>query len=242
MHRFSAILYGQPKIYTRPFHASKKKKMKEFTEIEIVDSKVNINSILDVNKFLTFRFENEELKRFIGGSPISKIDEKTIKFSTQGYYEEIPLSMVKSETKLELFDDWKKENKIGNGIIKKRYFEKAVKEDWKIEEEINPLNCKTHKVEITFSDEEKKCLEFGNNPLQMEDKWFSFMENNIIHFFRSWTGIEIFQAEILQIENNKWMIKELRSTKDLKFILLNKKSIFKDLIKFQIERIEKIIK
>lgn len=34
----------------------------------------------------------------------------------------------------------------------------------------------------------------GHMPEQMEDKWFMYFENNIIHYHRSWTGCNTFNA------------------------------------------------
>ncbi|MGH1437537.1 MAG: hypothetical protein ACRBG0_24075 [Lewinella sp.] len=217
--------------------------MREYTEIEIVDSLKDIDSILAIRSHVSFLFEDNRLsRRFIGGSPISKVGLNTIKFLTQGHYEGVSLGEIKPGTKLELFEGGKKEVKISDAIIQKRYFEKPSKKSWSITEEINPSDCILYQLEIRLSNMDKECLELGKTPLQMEDKWFSFVENNVIRFFRSWTGIEVFQAEILQIAHDNWVINELRSTKNPKINFQDKKSLFEDLVKYQIMRIEKIIK
>lgn len=216
--------------------------MKEYTEIEIIDSLINIDTILELKKYICFGFENNEFGlRFYGGRPRVKLNANTIKFLTQGYYEGVSLSEINLGTKLELRENRNRESKICDGIVKRRYFEKITKEDWKITDEINSLNCKVHQVEIELSSIEKECLEFGLSPLQMEDKWYSYVENNIIHYFRSWTGIEVFQSEILQLDNDKWIIKELRVTKNVNINFQDEKLLFERLVKSQVKRVKKLI-
>ncbi|MEO1260233.1 MAG: hypothetical protein AAFZ15_15665 [Bacteroidota bacterium] len=216
--------------------------MKEYTEIEIVNSSIAIDSIIEMKKTLSFQFEGDIMRyKLPGGVPKSKTNTKTIKFSTQGYHGGIPLNEVKPGIKMELFEDWKRDKKVADGIMKKRYFEKVTKQDWEITEEINPADCNIHNVEIPLSNEEKDCLELGNIPINMDDKWFIYVEDNIIHFFRSWTGIEVFQAEIIYVEKDKWIINELRFTKNPEFKWPNIKSLFENLIKYKILRVKKLI-
>lgn len=51
--------------------------------------------------------------------------------------------------------------------------------------------------ELFFTEEEYSIVSFGLIPQVMEDKWFIYLdENMVLHLHRSWTGNEIFRAEI----------------------------------------------
>ena len=45
-------------------------------------------------------------------------------------------------------------------------------------------------------------IRLGHIPGQMEDRWFMFCENNVIRYFRSWTGYNTFNAYIEEIDDN----------------------------------------
>ncbi|WP_203294398.1 hypothetical protein [Maricaulis parjimensis] len=47
----------------------------------------------------------------------------------------------------------------------------------------------------SFSAEDFDSIRQGFLPGQMEDKWFIFFENNVLHFYRSWTGVGVFKVE-----------------------------------------------
>jgi len=49
-------------------------------------------------------------------------------------------------------------------------------------------------VERAFTEQDYNRLAQGLIPKVMEDKWFIFMENDILFFHRSWTGICIYEA------------------------------------------------
>ncbi|MBI4760169.1 MAG: hypothetical protein ACOYYF_13050 [Chloroflexota bacterium] len=46
----------------------------------------------------------------------------------------------------------------------------------------------------TFTEQEFDCLAHGLIPKSMDDKWFIFMENDVLSFHRSWTGVCIYQV------------------------------------------------
>lgn len=51
--------------------------------------------------------------------------------------------------------------------------------------------------ELFFTEEEYNVVSFGLIPQIMEDKWFVYLDDNsVLHLHRSWTGNEIFRAEI----------------------------------------------
>lgn len=70
----------------------------------------------------------------------------------------------------------------------------AKKDDWQTSE--MPETCEVFKLERKFTDEELKNLRFGHIPLEMEDKWFWYMEGNTFFAHRSWTGYCIYIVEI----------------------------------------------
>lgn len=63
------------------------------------------------------------------------------------------------------------------------------------------INPKRLDVSISMNIEQFNKLKLGLIPNEMEDKWFVYFENNSIHFHRSWTGYEIFKANLNLNEN-----------------------------------------
>jgi hypothetical protein len=49
-------------------------------------------------------------------------------------------------------------------------------------------------VERTFTEQDYRRLAHGLVPKVMEDKWFIFMENDVLFFQRSWTGVCIYEV------------------------------------------------
>ena len=71
----------------------------------------------------------------------------------------------------------------------------ATKDSWKIEpmsELYAELNLN---IKLTSTELEK--LKRGHIPEAMEDHWFMYYDNKKLYFHRSWTGICIFVADIL---------------------------------------------
>lgn len=216
--------------------------MKEYTEIKMVNSKYENPDFLEIENNLFFRFEDEALKMLVGGRPI-KIENENIVFETQGFYERIPKREANNGTKVEIFKDWRKEDKIGDGVIQKKYFTKAKKEDWKLEKELTENNSKEIKFDMTFTQEEKEILEMGNTPIQMEDKWFIFQEENKIRFFRSWTGIEFYKGELKIRNDKKWEFNKFWIHLDNNEMDKEKeKSMFKRFLEVYLESRKKVFK
>src|ERR1700679_1045445 len=61
-----------------------------------------------------------------------------------------------------------------------------------------PKSCEPLLFEGTFSDGEYQLIRKGVIPKAMEDKWFIFLENDSLHFHRSWTGAEIYCIRLQQ--------------------------------------------
>jgi hypothetical protein len=69
----------------------------------------------------------------------------------------------------------------------------AVRNSWKT----MPLPARREKLDIerTFTEQEYERLACGLIPEGMEDKWFIFMENDVLSFHRSWTGVCIYEVQ-----------------------------------------------
>jgi hypothetical protein len=61
--------------------------------------------------------------------------------------------------------------------------------------------------EGTFSDGEYQLIRNGIIPKAMEDKWLIFLEDDSVHFHRSWTGAEIYCIR-LQHEDGEWRVSD----------------------------------
>ncbi len=57
-------------------------------------------------------------------------------------------------------------------------------------ENLQPLPEQLVKIELNigFTHEQSNLIRLGFVPKVMEDKWFSYFKNNVLHQFRSWTG------------------------------------------------------
>ena len=49
-----------------------------------------------------------------------------------------------------------------------------------------------------YSEEDYKKISLGLIPEVMEDKWFIFMESEVLSFHRSWTGVCIYEVSFVQ--------------------------------------------
>ncbi len=68
-------------------------------------------------------------------------------------------------------------------------------------------------ISLQFTNDQFLKLIRGLLPQQMEDKWFIFYENNWLHFHRSWTGFEIFKAQLFK-EADGYVIKEFHAERN----------------------------
>ena len=69
----------------------------------------------------------------------------------------------------------------------------ADRKDLKIEE--MPEKQAVFELEGTFTDKQMSNLRRGHIPLEMEDKWFWFMEGDTLYAHRSWSGFCIYKIE-----------------------------------------------
>lgn len=63
---------------------------------------------------------------------------------------------------------------------------KAKKSDWKTCE--MPAQTQSFQLEVNLTEEEYRTLQDGHIPQEMEDKWFSYFEDDTLYVHRSWTG------------------------------------------------------
>ncbi len=74
----------------------------------------------------------------------------------------------------------------------------ATKERWKTIPMTQPRKIG---VSILLNTEQLKKLRIGLVPNEMENKWFAYLHNKAIHLHRSWTGYEIFKADLIIYED-----------------------------------------
>ena len=67
---------------------------------------------------------------------------------------------------------------------------KATRDDWEIFD--MPEKHDTFTIKNKFSKEQIENLSYGHIPDEMEDRWFSYMEDNKMYIHRSWSGICVY--------------------------------------------------
>jgi hypothetical protein len=66
----------------------------------------------------------------------------------------------------------------------------------------------------TYAAGEFARMQQGLIPQQMEDKWFIYWEEGILHFHRSWTGFEIYQIEFSVRESGEAILTKCLVNRD----------------------------
>lgn len=69
------------------------------------------------------------------------------------------------------------------------------------------------KTDLVFGREEFNKLEHGFLPMSMDDKWLIYMEDEHLHFLRSWTNFETYRAKVEQ-EGDQYRIREFLVERD----------------------------
>jgi hypothetical protein len=64
-----------------------------------------------------------------------------------------------------------------------------------------------------YSEKNYRKLSFGLVPEVMEDKWFIFMENDVLSFHRSWTGVCIYEVHFEKLDKD-YSVKEAWVNRD----------------------------
>ncbi|PIE86107.1 MAG: hypothetical protein CSA05_02160 [Bacteroidia bacterium] len=111
----------------------------------------------------------------------------------------------------------------------------ASKSDWKN----NPMPKESISINLNkkVSKTEMKEIEKGLIPLEMEDKWFIFCEQNRIYFHRSWSGDCIYIAEYKEIADNEFEIGKLIINRNPEQYQSNDVESDKELFVFIFERL-----
>jgi len=83
--------------------------------------------------------------------------------------------------------------------------------DWKLDWELQPMSMWRHvPYSRRLSKAETTLLVEGFVPRQMEDHWFVFEEDALVHLHRSWTGIEMFAVRLDRLPDGGAHIAEVR--------------------------------
>ena len=217
--------------------------MKEFTTIKI-NQQVDFNpDDLLSKEFIHFDFSTSTnlISKYIG-RPIS-MEDSILKLSTQMYYEGIPLSEMNTGSQVIIFKDRRKNECWTTGEVADKFYIKAKKQDWKIEEEVSTFNGDGIDLELNLNQREKYALELGETPLSMDDKWFIYCENNTCHFIRSWTGIEMFKGQIVLGDSisEEWKIKNIIASRSWDSSIDEKKKLVHELLEYGIKRKLKLL-
>lgn len=68
-------------------------------------------------------------------------------------------------------------------------------------------------VELHYNLAEMAFIRRGFIPDVMEDKWFVLFENQMLYCFRSWTGYEIYRAQLLASQGD-YLVREIVACRD----------------------------
>lgn len=74
----------------------------------------------------------------------------------------------------------------------------ATRDDWARLKSF-PRTMKKLLFREVYSEGEYRCIKHGLIPHVMEDKWFIFLEEGWLYFYRSWTGFLIYKVRITKI-------------------------------------------
>lgn len=210
--------------------------MREHTEIELNED-CDFDQIKS-RRVIAFDYNFSKLNRTkYYGNPIS-IENNILKLNTQMYYENIPLKEVNSGSNVAIFSNSRKEEFLGTGIVKTKYYINSTEQNLKIKKRLNEDNCDSIQLDIKLNKDERRAFDLGDIPLSNDDKWFMYVSENIFHYHRSATGIEVFRGELINTGqfNDKWVIKEIRASREWNSSIEEKKQLINTLINCGIKR------
>jgi hypothetical protein len=113
--------------------------------------------------------------------------------------------------------------------------EKATRDSWKEVKLLSEKHTRLHLNRI-FTEKEFQKISLGLIPQAMEDKWFIFLEDNILYFHRSWTGECIYQITFIKQENS-YLPKEVLVCRDSEKYQFTSDSYDEKLLLFLIENL-----
>ena len=215
--------------------------MKEYVELRVADTRLQnrINSLM--GKQIHFS-DTGKMKYGWYARVREWIGEDLLLLSAQLYYDGIKMSQFGPGLGLELYEDHKLSKRLGTARVHRRWYEAATKDSWKREGELSKEDSTSVQIEMEFSAAEKSWLELGMTPLQMEDKWFCYAEENRLHYYRSWTGIPWFQVQLSPISGDRWRIGEALVKADWDLTSEQKKKALVAQIESHLRWIKRIIK
>ncbi len=80
--------------------------------------------------------------------------------------------------------------------------------DWSIE--LRPLEAPRRlEYQRVLGTVEAEVLRFRIKPKEMEDHWFVFEEDGVVHLVRSWTGTEIFTLQLQPLGSGGFEVKDV---------------------------------
>lgn len=210
--------------------------MRENTEIELNED-CDIDLIKD-RKVIAFDYNFSKLNRTkYFGNPIS-IENNVLKLNTQMYYEGIPLKEVNTGSNVAIFNNYRKEEFLGTGVVKSKYYINTTKNNLKTEKRLTEDNCDLIPMDIVLNRAERIAFDLGDTPLSNDDKWVMYVSENEFHYHRTATGLEVFRGELIKTKhaNNDWIIKEILASREWNSSIEEKKQLISNLIIFGIKR------
>ncbi len=84
---------------------------------------------------------------------------------------------------------------------------KAKKDSWKTKS--MPGEKESLVIDRKITNKELAEVQKGLVPVQMEDKWFIFSEDNKVYFHRSWTGTCIYEATFIELDAVTYQFNQL---------------------------------
>ena len=216
--------------------------MREHTEIQLNED-CDLGLIKD-RRIIAFDHNFSKLNRTKYYGSLISIENNILKLNSQMYIEGIPLNEVNTGSNVAIFTNYRKEEFLGTGVVKSKYYIKSTKNDFNIEKNLDENNCDLIKLSIKLNKEERIAFELGDTPLSNDDKWIMYVKNNVFHYHRTATGIEVFRGEILNAKNSNedWMITEIFVSREWKSSMQEKRELISSIIKYGIKRRLKLYK
>lgn len=210
--------------------------MREHTEIELNED-CDFDLIKD-RRIIAFDYNFSKLNRTKYFGSLISIESNILKLNSQMYLEGIPLKEVNTGSNVAIFTNYRKEEFLGTGVVKSKYYIKSTKKNLKIQKSLDEDNCDLIKLNITLNKKERIAFDLGDTPLSNDDKWIMYVNDNVFHYHRTSTEIEVFRGEIINAKNSNedWFITEILASREWKSSIEEKKQLISSLIKYGIKR------
>lgn len=90
--------------------------------------------------------------------------------------------------------------------------EVALRSSWKIEP--MPTEVVRLPFEKAYSAEDAARIRRGLIPREMEDKWFMYLEEDVLYLHRSWTGLCIYRVALEPRADGGYTVREVLANRD----------------------------